>query len=180
MQNRKIKSGRLLVVLAAVFMGVTFISVSCSVDRLCHLEVVMKNTLPMELTIMTRDCGLVTSQDSSYHHRRQLQFLPKERFRWFGIIVIRSIIRNTLMTTNVIRWGLFSTIRSKLCFQKKTGAGSIPSWWKTTKCLTPRTVGTAACDILLRKRTTRTRCSNENDALSLCVLTGYRDYDGSW
>ena len=67
MQNRKIKSGRLLVVLAAVFMGVTFISVSCSVDRLCHLEVVMKNTLPMELTIMTKDCGLVTSQDSSYH-----------------------------------------------------------------------------------------------------------------
>ena len=67
MQNRKIKSSKLLVVLAAVFMGVTFISVSCSVDRLCHLEVVMKNTLPIELTIMTKDCGLVTSQDSSYH-----------------------------------------------------------------------------------------------------------------
>ena len=67
MQNRKIKSSKLLVVLAAMFMGVTFISVSCSVDRLCQLEVVMKNTLPMELTIMTKDCGLVTSQDSSYH-----------------------------------------------------------------------------------------------------------------
>ena len=67
MQNRKIKTGRLLVVLAAMFMGVTFISVSCSVDRLCHLEVVMKNTLPMELTIKTKNCGLVTSQDSSYY-----------------------------------------------------------------------------------------------------------------
>ena len=67
MQNRKIKSGRLLVVLAAMFMGVTFISVSCSADRLCHFEVVLKNTLPMELTIKTKNCGLVTSQDSSYH-----------------------------------------------------------------------------------------------------------------
>ena len=27
----------------------------------------MKNTLPMELTIKTKNCGLVTSQDSSYY-----------------------------------------------------------------------------------------------------------------
>ena len=67
MQNRKIKSSKLLVVMAAMLVGAVFISVSCSVDRLCHLKVVMKNTLPMELTIMTKDCGLVTSQDSSYH-----------------------------------------------------------------------------------------------------------------
>ena len=52
--------------LAAMMLSV-FVLATCSVDRLCHLEVVMKNTLPMELTIMTKDCGLVTSQDSSYH-----------------------------------------------------------------------------------------------------------------
>ncbi len=52
--------------LAAMMLSV-FVLATCSADRLCHLEVVMKNTLPMELTIMTKDCGLVTSQDSSYH-----------------------------------------------------------------------------------------------------------------
>ena len=51
----------------AVMMLSVFVLATCSVDHLCHLEVVMKNTLPMELTIMTKDCGLVTSQDSSYH-----------------------------------------------------------------------------------------------------------------
>ena len=67
MNNKKTNFRRLLVVMTAILVGASFISVSCSVDRLCHLEVVMKNTLPMELTIMTKDCGLVTSQDSSYH-----------------------------------------------------------------------------------------------------------------
>ena len=52
--------------LAAMMLSV-FVLATCSVDHLCHLEVVMKNTLPMEPTIMTKDCGLVTSQDSSYH-----------------------------------------------------------------------------------------------------------------
>ena len=67
MNNKKTNFRRLLVVMTAILVGASFISVSCSVDRLCHLEVVMKNTLPMELTIMTKDCGLVTSQDSSYN-----------------------------------------------------------------------------------------------------------------
>lgn len=52
--------------LAAMMLSVLVLA-TCSADRLCHLEVVMKNTLPMELTIMTKDCGLVTSQDSSYN-----------------------------------------------------------------------------------------------------------------
>ena len=66
MNNKKTNFRRLLVVLTAMLVGVTFISVSCSVDRLCHLEVVMKNSLPMELTIKTKDCCFVTTQDSSY------------------------------------------------------------------------------------------------------------------
>lgn len=77
MQNRKIKSSKLLVVMTAMLVGVTFISVSCSVDRLCHLEVVMKNTLPMELTIKTKDCGLVTSQDSSYCPSQTITIPPQ-------------------------------------------------------------------------------------------------------
>lgn len=67
MNNKKTNFGKLLVVMTAMLVGVTFISVSCSVDRLCHLEVVMKNTLPMELTIKTKDCSFATTQDSSYH-----------------------------------------------------------------------------------------------------------------
>lgn len=33
------------------FMSVIFFMVSCSVEHICHLEVVMKNALPMELKI---------------------------------------------------------------------------------------------------------------------------------
>ena len=77
MNNRKFNFRTLLVVMTAMLVGVTFISVSCSVDRLCHLEVVMKNTLPMELTIKTKDCSLVTSQDSSYHPSQTITIPPQ-------------------------------------------------------------------------------------------------------
>lgn len=77
MNSKKTNFRRLLVVLTAMLVGVTFISVSCSVDRLCHLEVVMKNTLPMELTIKTKDCSFVTTQDSSYHPSQTITIPPQ-------------------------------------------------------------------------------------------------------
>ena len=77
MNNKKSNFKRRLVVMAAMLVGTVFISVSCSVDRLCHLEIVMKNTLPMELTIKTKDCGLVTSQDSSYCPSQTITIPPQ-------------------------------------------------------------------------------------------------------
>ena len=44
MMNRTLKTIATILLLA-------FFMVSCSVDHLCHLEVIMKNTLPMELKI---------------------------------------------------------------------------------------------------------------------------------
>ena len=59
---------------AAMMLSV-FVLATCSVDHLCHLEVVMKNTLPMELTIQTKDC-LVNASDSSYYPTQTIKIPP--------------------------------------------------------------------------------------------------------
>ena len=60
MNNKKTNFRRLLVVMAAMLVGAVFISVSCSVDRLCHLEVVMKNTYHPSQTITIPPQGEVS------------------------------------------------------------------------------------------------------------------------
>ena len=60
--------------LAAMMLSV-FVLATCSVDHLCYLEVVMKNTLPMELTIQTKDC-LVNASDSSYYPTQTIKIPP--------------------------------------------------------------------------------------------------------
>lgn len=64
-------------VLALSYLCITFFFAACYVEHLCHLEIVMRNTLPMHITIKTKS-HLVNSSDSLFYPIRTIEILANE------------------------------------------------------------------------------------------------------